>query len=61
MATRAVADLRSDDVGWEQFMQFGWAMRRILKCKRKSSPRIDVVEDGGRALVTEEGVSAVVF
>jgi NTP pyrophosphatase (non-canonical NTP hydrolase) len=41
----------------------GWSpvMRRILKCKRKSVPHIDIVEDGARALVTEEGVSAVVF
>lgn len=41
----------------------GWSpvMRRILHCKRKSVPRVDIVEDGARALVTEEGVSAVVF
>ena len=41
----------------------GWSpvMRRILKCKRKSAANIDEVEDGARALVTEEGVSAVVF
>lgn len=41
----------------------GWSpvMRRILKCKRKSVPSTDVNEDGARALVTEEGVSAVVF
>ncbi len=41
----------------------GWSpvMRRILKCKRKSAANVDVVEDGARALVTEEGVSAVVF
>jgi NTP pyrophosphatase (non-canonical NTP hydrolase) len=41
----------------------GWSpvLRRILNCKRKSVPRIDKVEDGARALVTEEGVSAVVF
>ncbi|MDB5318506.1 MAG: nucleotide pyrophosphohydrolase [Phycisphaerales bacterium] len=41
----------------------GWSpvMRRILHCKRKSVPAVDVVEDGARALVTEEGVSAVVF
>lgn len=41
----------------------GWSpvMRRILHCKRKSVPNVDVVEDGARALVTEEGVSAVVF
>jgi NTP pyrophosphatase (non-canonical NTP hydrolase) len=29
--------------------------------KRKSRPNIDVVEDGGRAIVTEEGISALVF
>lgn len=41
----------------------GWSpvMRRIFKCKRKSARSIDEVEDGARALVTEEGVSAVVF
>jgi NTP pyrophosphatase (non-canonical NTP hydrolase) len=41
----------------------GWSpvMRRILNCKRKSVPATDEVEDGARALVTEEGVSAVVF
>jgi NTP pyrophosphatase (non-canonical NTP hydrolase) len=41
----------------------GWSpiMRRLLKCKRKSVPLIDEVEDGARAFVTEEGVSAVVF
>lgn len=41
----------------------GWSpvMRRILKCKRKSVPHVDVVEDGARALVTEEAVSAIVF
>ena len=41
----------------------GWSpvMRRLLKCKRKSTPSVDVVEDGARAAVTEEGISAVVF
>ncbi|MEM1010630.1 MAG: nucleotide pyrophosphohydrolase [Planctomycetota bacterium] len=41
----------------------GWSpvMRRIFKCKRKSEPTVDEVEDGARALVTEEGVSAFVF
>lgn len=29
--------------------------------KRKSKPQIDEVEDGGRAIVTEEGISALVF
>src|SRR5262249_49425888 len=41
----------------------GWspAIRRGLKCKRKSDPNTDEVEDGGRAIVIEEGVSALVF
>lgn len=41
----------------------GWSpvTRRNLGCKRKSNPVIDEVEDGGRAIVTEEGVSAFVF
>ena len=41
----------------------GWSpvTRRNLGCKRKSDPIIDEVEDGGRAIVTEEGVSAFVF
>ena len=41
----------------------GWSpiTRRLLTVKRKSKPRIDEVEDGGRAAVTEEGVSALIF
>ncbi len=41
----------------------GWSpvTRRNLGIKRRSDPRIDEVEDGGRAIVTEEGVSALVF
>lgn len=41
----------------------GWSpvTRRNLGCKRKSELLIDEVEDGGRAIVTEEGVSAFVF
>lgn len=41
----------------------GWSpvTRRNLGCKRRSKPLIDEVEDGGRAIVTEEGVSAYVF
>lgn len=41
----------------------GWSpiTRRLLGVKRKSKPRIDEVEDGGRAGVTEEAVSALVF
>ncbi|MBD2411089.1 nucleotide pyrophosphohydrolase [Nostoc calcicola FACHB-389] len=41
----------------------GWSAvtRSILKCKRKSNPRIDEVEDGGRAIAIEEGISALAF
>ncbi|WP_373530628.1 MazG nucleotide pyrophosphohydrolase domain-containing protein [Nostoc sp.] len=41
----------------------GWSVvtRSILKCKRKSNLRIDEVEDGGRAIAIEEGISALVF
>ena len=30
-------------------------------CKRKSDPRVDAVEDGGRAIVTEEAIVAYVY
>ncbi len=41
----------------------GWSpvTRSNLKCKRKSDPLIDEVEDGGRAIAIEEGISALVF
>lgn len=41
----------------------GWSpvTRRNLGLKRRSNPITDEVEDGGRAIVTEEGISALVF
>ena len=41
----------------------GWSptMRALMRRKRKSDPRVDEVEDGGRAIVIEEGISAMVF
>lgn len=41
----------------------GWSpvTRSNLERKRKSKPLVDEVEDGGRAIVIEEGVSALVF
>ncbi len=41
----------------------GWSpvSRRNLGLKRRSEPVVDEVEDGGRAIVTEEGISALVF
>jgi hypothetical protein len=35
--------------------------RRNLQLKRRSNSRIDEVEDGGRAIVVEEGVTALVY
>lgn len=41
----------------------GWSpvIRKHLGRKRRSDPKVDEVEDGGRAIVTEEGISALVF
>lgn len=41
----------------------GWSpvMRALLRCKRKSDPKMDETEDGARAGIIEEGVSAIVF
>jgi len=41
----------------------GWSpvIRKHLDRKRRSNYDVDEVEDGGRAIVTEEGISALVF
>ena len=41
----------------------GWSpvVRALLHCKRKSRPDVDENQDGARARVIEEGVSAIVF
>jgi NTP pyrophosphatase (non-canonical NTP hydrolase) len=41
----------------------GWSpvTRALMKRKRKSKPRVDEVEDGGRAIAIEEAISAIVF
>jgi hypothetical protein len=41
----------------------GWSplVRKMLGAKRKSNPTFDRVEDGGRAIATEEGLSAMIF
>lgn len=43
--------------------KLGWSpnLRRLLKRKRKSDPKIDEVEDGARAVLIEEGVATWVF
>ena len=41
----------------------GWSptVRALLRRKRKSAPKVDEVEDGGRAIVIEEGIAGMVF
>lgn len=58
-----------DGYGYHDVIHFafaavlGWSplVRGMFKVKRKSDPKIDEVEDGGRAVALEEGVSAMVF
>lgn len=44
-------------------VHMGWSpvVRALLRCKRKSNPRTDEDQDGARAGISEEAVSAVVF
>lgn len=41
----------------------GWSpvLRALLRHKRKSNPRIDVVEDGARSIDLEEALTAMIF
>jgi NTP pyrophosphatase (non-canonical NTP hydrolase) len=41
----------------------GWSpvTRKLLRAKRKADPEIDEVEDGGRAMVIEEGIVALAY
>lgn len=41
----------------------GWSpiVRRFVECKRRDDEKIDEVEDGGRAAVIDEAISALVF
>jgi NTP pyrophosphatase (non-canonical NTP hydrolase) len=41
----------------------GWSplVRKMLQLKRKSDQKVDQIEDGGRAIATEEGLSAMIF
>jgi NTP pyrophosphatase (non-canonical NTP hydrolase) len=41
----------------------GWSpvMRKLLNVKRKSRPQTDEVQDGARAKITEEAISAIVY
>lgn len=44
-------------------VHLGWSpvVRALLKCKRKSDPKIDDAQDGARAGIIEEAVSAIAF
>ena len=67
----SLTDNRFDDDGYRFHDVFhlsyaavlGWSpmLRAMLKCKRKSNPKVDEVEDGGRAIAIEEGIAAMVF
>jgi hypothetical protein len=41
----------------------GWSpvLRKLMGKKRRSDPKIDETEDGGRAIVIEEGIAAYLF
>ncbi|MGH7240438.1 MAG: nucleoside triphosphate pyrophosphohydrolase family protein [Candidatus Saccharimonadales bacterium] len=41
----------------------GWSpvIRKLLECKRKKDPDVDRIQDGARARVIEEAISAMVF
>ncbi|MCA1337932.1 nucleoside triphosphate pyrophosphohydrolase family protein [Pseudooceanicola marinus] len=41
----------------------GWSptLRRLLRVKRKSDPRMDEVQDGARAVLIEEGIATWIF
>lgn len=41
----------------------GWSpvIRDLLRCKRKSKPELDENQDGARAVIIEEAISAMVF
>lgn len=48
---------------WAYIVHLGWSpvIRKLLGCKRKDNPKIDEVEDGARARIIEEAISALVF
>ena len=70
-----IGDRLTDNIDHPDFYRFhdvfhlahavylGWSpvVRVILNCKRKSVPRVDENQDGARARIIEEAVSAIVF
>jgi hypothetical protein len=47
--------------GYAAFLGWSPVTRGLLRSKRKSRPHVDENEDGGRAQVIEEAISALVF
>jgi len=47
--------------GFAAVLHWSPVLRALMKRKRKSDPMTDEVEDGGRAVVIEEGISAAIF
>ena len=70
-----LGDRLTDNIEYPDFYRFhdvfhfahavylGWSpvLRALLKSKRKSDPRFDENQDGARAQIIEEGVSAIIF
>ncbi len=57
-------DYRFHDVfhlSYAAILHWSPTFRSLIRHKRKSDPNIDEAEDGGRAIVVDEGVSAYVF
>ena len=46
---------------WLRGSRWSPVSRRNLGLKRRSRPAVDEVEDGGRAIVIEEGITAMLF
>jgi NTP pyrophosphatase (non-canonical NTP hydrolase) len=44
-------------------VHLGWSpvVRALLRCKRKSNAAVDETEDGARAVVVEEAITAIIF
>jgi len=45
------------NLGWSPVLRG----RRFFNCKRRSDPNVDEVQDGGRASVIDEAISALIF
>lgn len=47
--------------GYAAFLGWSPVLRKLLSKKRKSNPKIDEVEDGARAAIIEEAISAYIY